>query len=356
MRRYLCAPKRQRGAGARGAPTPPTEAPQSCLRERTWRRTGGEAPSSSCRSEVLREGGGGCLLPSRAPATSWRRHAPAARACWWGRGPLRWPQRSGPAMAFGLGRSACAATPHPLSRGCFGQRDPARRRPGSAEGGEGGGASCRPRAAPEQPATNTAQASAQSRISTQPHVAVERALSGPLPATSLAGPGRVEIFNLSSRKSEGVSRSHSGLLAIGSQSSGILRWDHVEARHQSQPMVGPCRGRRSTSRSLPCWLEEYDLFQFYRRRSIVRSTTGVISSTRPRLYLFVLVIYHTPSRRCGMRRATSLSSSPPHVRPPKRLRVSSCGLRAATGGHIAHARLNSLQVGQEGVGGDERGA
>lgn len=189
-----------------------------------------------------------------------------------------------------------------------------------------------------------------------PHVAVERALSGPLPATSLAGPGRVEIFNLSSRKSEGVSRSHSGLLAIGSQSSGILRWDHVEARHQSQPMVGPCRGRRSTSRSLPCWLEEYDLFQFYRRRSIVRSTTGVISSTRPRLYLFVLVIYHTPSRRCGMRRATSLSSSPPHVRPPKRLRVSSCGLRAATGGHIAHARLNSLQVGQEGVGGDERGA
>lgn len=189
-----------------------------------------------------------------------------------------------------------------------------------------------------------------------PHVAVERALSGPLPATSLAGPGRVEIFNLSSRKSEGVSWSHSGLLAIGSQSSGILRWDHVEARHQSQPMVGPCRGRRSTSRSLPCWLEEYDLFQFYRRRSIVRSTTGVISSTRPRLYLFVLVIYHTPSRRCGMRRATSLSSSPPHVRPPKRLRVSSCGLRAATGGHIAHARLNSLQVGQEGVGGDERGA
>lgn len=236
MRRYLCAPKRQRGAGARGPPTPPTEAPQSCLRERTWRRTGGEAPSSSCRSEVLREGGGAvsCHLGRPQPAGADTPQQPALAGGGGG-------HSVGPAQRAREGlrpRHVCLrCNPAPSAEGVLVKE--IQRGGGQAllrvgKGEERAAGREQPRSSQQQTQRKPPLRAASAH---SPHVAVERALSGPLPATSLAGPGRVEIFSLSSRKSEGVSRSHSGLLAIGSQSSGILRWDHVEAHHQSQPIL-----------------------------------------------------------------------------------------------------------------------
>lgn len=231
--------------------------------ERTWRRTGGEAPSSSCRSEVLREGGGGCLLPSRAPATSWRRHAPAAHAGWWGRGPLRWAQRSGPARAFDFGRSALLGNPAPSAEGVLVKE--IQRGGGQAllrvgKGEERAAGRGQPRSSQQQTQRKPPLRAASAH---SPHLAVERALCGPLPATSLAGPERVEIFNLSSRKSEGVSRGHSGRLAIGSPQGSYAgtTWRRSIKASQWSGHAGDAEERAAGCGA--GWKSMYDLFQFH---------------------------------------------------------------------------------------------
>lgn len=173
-----------------GAPHPPhprQRAPQSCLGARIWRRTEGGALSRSCRAESCARGGGlHCRLvrPPPAGANTPNQPAPAGTDL---RGLL------GPSPL-----QACCESARTLCRGCpghtgvqceRGQRSPCR---------GGGGDELPPPSSPKQPATNTARASAESRIST----ALVWPLSGataiePTPPSNLIGwTATLEIFHL----------------------------------------------------------------------------------------------------------------------------------------------------------------